>query len=75
MKQQRNAPFDIKSLVDKVYEYLLQRIIEGKIKYGETINTKMIALDRMFHEEIISLARNRKMFCRTRSITIPMQIS
>ena len=34
---------DTRSLVDRVYEYLLNQIIEGSIRYGEQINTKEIA--------------------------------
>lgn len=37
------ATINNRSLVDQVYEYLLQRIIEGELKYGETISTKDIA--------------------------------
>jgi DNA-binding GntR family transcriptional regulator len=34
---------DTRSLVDKVYEYLLEQIITGTIKYGDTINIKAVA--------------------------------
>ena len=34
---------DTRSLVDRVYDYLLKQIINGDIKYGETINIKKIA--------------------------------
>jgi DNA-binding GntR family transcriptional regulator len=36
-------PIDTRSLVDRVYGYLLNRIITGSIKYGDTINIKGIA--------------------------------
>ena len=36
-------PIDTRSLVDRVYGYLLNRIITGVIKYGDTINIKHIA--------------------------------
>ena len=34
---------DTRSLVDRVYEYLLTQIITGEIKYGDAINIKQIA--------------------------------
>jgi DNA-binding GntR family transcriptional regulator len=34
---------DTRSLVDRVYEYLLTQIINGEIKYGDVINIKQIA--------------------------------
>ncbi len=37
------TPIDTSSLVDKVYDYLLKRIIEGEVKYGETLNIKILA--------------------------------
>ena len=37
------TPIDTSSLVDKVYDYLLKRIIEGEIKYGETLSIKILA--------------------------------
>ncbi len=36
---------DPRSLVDKVYDYLLDRIITGSIKYGDTINIKKVAAE------------------------------
>jgi DNA-binding GntR family transcriptional regulator len=36
---------DTRSLVDRVYEYLLERIITGVIKYGDTISIKKVAVD------------------------------
>jgi DNA-binding GntR family transcriptional regulator len=36
---------DTRSLVDRVYEYLLERIITGVIKYGDTISIKKVAMD------------------------------
>jgi DNA-binding GntR family transcriptional regulator len=37
------TPIDTRSLVDRVYGYLLNRIITGGIGYGEIINIKRIA--------------------------------
>jgi len=37
-----------RSLVDRVYEYLLERIITGVIKYGDTISIKKVAADLSF---------------------------
>ena len=37
------AEIDKRSLVDQVYEYLLNKITEGEIKYGTTISIKEIA--------------------------------
>jgi DNA-binding GntR family transcriptional regulator len=34
---------DTRSLVDRVYEYLLTQIVSGEIKYGDVINIKQIA--------------------------------
>lgn len=34
---------DTRSLVDKVYEYLLEHIITGAIQYGDTISIKSVA--------------------------------
>ena len=34
---------DTRSLVDRVYEYLLTQIVTGEIKYGDVINIKKIA--------------------------------
>ena len=36
-------PIDTSSLVDRVYEYLLDQIVSGVIKYGESISIKNIA--------------------------------
>jgi len=36
---------DTRSLVDRVYEYLLERIITGVIKYGDTISIKKVAVE------------------------------
>ncbi len=36
---------DTRSLVDRVYEYLLNRIITGGIKYGDLINLKKVAAE------------------------------
>jgi DNA-binding GntR family transcriptional regulator len=36
---------DTRSLVDRVYEYLLNQIITGGIKYGDTINLKKVAAE------------------------------
>ncbi len=36
---------DTRSLVDHVYEYLLNQIIAGEIKYGDPFNIKKIATD------------------------------
>jgi DNA-binding GntR family transcriptional regulator len=36
---------DPRSLVDKVYDYLLDRIITGAIKYGDTISIKKVAAE------------------------------
>lgn len=36
-------PIDTRSLVERVYEYLLSRIISGGIGYGDAINIKQIA--------------------------------
>jgi DNA-binding GntR family transcriptional regulator len=37
---------DTRSLVEKVYDYLLEQIISGAIQYGDTINVKALA-DRL----------------------------
>jgi DNA-binding GntR family transcriptional regulator len=36
-------PIDTRSLVDRVYEYLLDQIVTGAIKYGDNISIKHIA--------------------------------
>lgn len=36
---------DTRSLVDQVYEYLLNQIIAGSIKYGDAINLKKVAAE------------------------------
>ena len=36
-------PIDTSSLVDKVYNYLLKRIIEGELKYGDVLNIKKLS--------------------------------
>lgn len=38
-------PIDTSSLVDRVYEYLLERIVSGAIKYGDSISIKEIAAE------------------------------
>jgi DNA-binding GntR family transcriptional regulator len=38
-------PLDRRSLVDKVYDHLLDRIITGAIKYGDAINIKKVAAE------------------------------
>jgi DNA-binding GntR family transcriptional regulator len=40
MSEETVAIIDTRSLVDKVYDFLLGRIIEGDFKYGETLNIK-----------------------------------
>lgn len=37
------STIDTRSLVDRVYEYILDRIVTGRIKYGQTISIKRIA--------------------------------
>jgi DNA-binding GntR family transcriptional regulator len=36
---------DTRSLVDRVYEYLLERIITGAVRYGDTLSIKKIAAE------------------------------
>jgi DNA-binding GntR family transcriptional regulator len=36
---------DIRSLVDRVYEYLLNQIVTGEVKYGDAFNIKKIAME------------------------------
>ena len=36
---------DTSSLVDRVYEHLLDRIITGAVKYGDSINIKKVAVE------------------------------
>jgi DNA-binding GntR family transcriptional regulator len=38
-------PIDTSSLVDRVYEYLLERIVSGAIKYGDSIGIKNVAAE------------------------------
>jgi len=40
-----NARIDTSSLVDRVYEYILDRIVTGAIKYGDSISIKDIAAE------------------------------
>ena len=37
------SEIDTRSLTDRVYDYLLERIIAGAIKYGETLSIRAIA--------------------------------
>jgi DNA-binding GntR family transcriptional regulator len=37
------SSIDTRSLVDRVYEYVLERIVTGRIKYGQTISIKRLA--------------------------------
>ncbi|RKX76852.1 MAG: GntR family transcriptional regulator [Spirochaetes bacterium] len=39
----RNASIDKRSLSEKVYEYLANEIIEGRLRYGDRLNIKQIA--------------------------------
>jgi DNA-binding GntR family transcriptional regulator len=41
--REKAAYTDARSLVDKVYEHLLDRIITGAVKYGDTISIKKVA--------------------------------
>jgi len=43
MKEEKSHIIDTSSLVDKVYEYLLNQIISGTVKYGDIINLKKLA--------------------------------
>ena len=43
LEERGESPIDTRSLVDKVYEYLLEQIRVGAIKYGDTINIKAVA--------------------------------
>ena len=45
VNDRRKSPQDSHSLVDKVYDYLLDRIITGAIKYGDAINIKKVAAE------------------------------
>ncbi len=45
LSDRRKNPQDPRSLVDKVYDYLLDRIITGAIKYGDAINIKKVAAE------------------------------
>lgn len=68
-KQDRTeTPIDTRSLVDKVYEYLLKKIIEGELKYGDALNIKKLsdelavstmpvreALKRLEYEKIVEI--------------------
>lgn len=40
MQETTESVIDTRSLVEKVYDFLLGRIIEGEFKYGETLNIK-----------------------------------
>src|SRR5512146_1548998 len=40
-----DSPRQAKSRVDRVYEYLLERIISGEIRYGDTISIKRVAAE------------------------------
>jgi DNA-binding GntR family transcriptional regulator len=40
-----NRTLDTRSLVDRVYENLLERIISGGVKYGDTISIKKVAAE------------------------------
>lgn len=70
MDKQLNSdtPIDTSSLVDKVYGYLLKKIIEGDLKYGDTLNIKKLseelavstmpvreALKRLEYEKIVEI--------------------
>jgi DNA-binding GntR family transcriptional regulator len=68
---------DTRSLVDRVYEYLLNQIISGSIKYGDSINLKKVAAElsistmpvreavkRLELEQIVDI--KPRSFCRVR---------
>lgn len=62
------TPIDTSSLVDKVYDYLLKKLIEGELKYGDGLNIKRLseelavstmpvreALKRLEYEKIVEI--------------------
>lgn len=62
------TPIDTRSLVDKVYDYLLKKIIEGELKYGDALSIKKLseelavstmpvreALKRLEYERIVEI--------------------
>ena len=62
------TPIDTSSLVDKVYGYLLKKLIEGDLKYGDVLNIKKLseeltvstmpvreALKRLEYEKIVEI--------------------
>jgi DNA-binding GntR family transcriptional regulator len=72
------AALDTRSLVDRVYEYLLTRIITGTIKYGDILSIKKIASEldistmpvreavkRLEFEQVVSI--KPRSFCRVRT--------
>lgn len=59
---------DTRSLVDRVYEYLLTQIITGEIKYGDSINTKRIAAQLRISTMPVREAQKRLEFERIVSI-------
>jgi len=68
MTARTDTPIDTSSLVDKVYGYLLKKIIEGELKYGDALKIKKLseelavstmpvreALKRLEYEKIVEI--------------------
>jgi DNA-binding GntR family transcriptional regulator len=82
-----NARIDTSSLVDRVYEYILERIVTGAIKYGDSISIKDIAgelnvstmpvreaVKRLEFEQVVSIKPRSSCRVRTPSRKMIMEV-
>jgi DNA-binding GntR family transcriptional regulator len=82
-----NAPIDTSSLVDRVYEYILEQIVTGTIKYGDSISIKDIAgqlnvstmpvreaVKRLEFEQVVSIKPRSSCRVRTPSRKMVMEV-
>ncbi len=82
-----NGQIDTSSLVDRVYEYLLDRIVTGAIKYGDSISIKDIAgelavstmpvreaVKRLEFEQVVSIKPRSSCRVRTPSRKMIMEV-
>ena len=82
-----NTRIDTSSLVDRVYEYLLEQIVTGAIKYGDSIGIKDIAAElnvstmpvreavkRLEFERVVSIRPRSSCRVRTPSRKMIMEV-
>jgi DNA-binding GntR family transcriptional regulator len=80
-------PIDTSSLVDRVYEYLLEQILSGAVKYGDSVSIKDIAagldvstmpvreaVKRLEFEQVMSIKPRSSCRVRTPSRRMIMEV-